>query len=257
MSKTIGFFGDSFCAEVSNHHSIIYGYKTYMKRLAEYYDANVVNVGHGGTGVWDILLIQLDPFLKSNTIPDICVFVWPIPGRLFHRKIRRLNQADALYPKLHTYNPLKRHVWKAAKEFYENLYDQEKEELEHLAAMRYIDQVVLSKFPSSVKIVHMWAVGNVQEWSVEGTRPSNVTYPYTWINGSEIRPSLLSLSMYDSTIDVLQTDHRCNHLDGDFKNETLFNWIKLAINNPNSFCDYTVIADKLYDKSQVAGYRAT
>ena len=63
--------------------------------------------------------------------------------------------------------------------------------------------------------------------------------------------------MYDNDLSILSNDHRCNHLDGKFKNETLFNWIKLAIDNPNSFWDYTTVADRLYDKSQQDSSQAT
>jgi hypothetical protein len=93
-NKTIGFFGDSFCSEIRNHHSIWYNYDTYMKKLADHYDATVVNVGHGGCSIWDTLLLQLNPLIEKNEVPDICVFVWTIPGRLFNRKIRRLNSTD-------------------------------------------------------------------------------------------------------------------------------------------------------------------
>jgi hypothetical protein len=246
MSKnnTIGFFGDSFCAEQTNHHSLYYGYKTYIKLLAEHYDAKVVNLGVGGSGVWDTLLLQLKPFIESNTVPDICVFVWTIPGRLFNRKVRRLNSTDVDVK----WKLTNRDIWQAGKLFYNHLYDQEKEELEYLSFLRYVDQVVLPKIPSTSKIVHLWTAGSTTSWTKEGIRPSNITYPYEWTIGSEVRPSLLSLSMYDNDLEILSNDHRCNHLDGDFKNETLFSWLKLAIDNPNSFWDYTIIADKLYDR---------
>ena len=40
---TIGFFGDSFCAEVSNQHSESNGYKTYIEKLISHYNADLVN----------------------------------------------------------------------------------------------------------------------------------------------------------------------------------------------------------------------
>ena len=245
MNKTIGFFGDSFCSEVRNHHSMWYGYTTYMKQLADHYDATVVNVGHGGSSIWDTLLLQLNPFIQNNNVPDICVFVWTVPGRLFNREIRRLNNSD-IYGKF--FSPFKQNIVKAAKTFYDYLYDREKENIEYLAVLRYIDQEVLSLLPTTTKIVHLWTAGETNDWSLEGIRPANTSYVHTWVHGSEIRPSLLSLSVYDNDISILSTDHRANHLDGEFKNRLLFNWIKLAIDNPNSFWDYTNITDKFYDK---------
>ena len=253
MTKTIGFFGDSFCSEGSSPHSILNRYKTYINLLANHYDAKVVNLGHGGSGVWDTLLIQLQPFIKTNTVPDICVFVWTIPGRLFNRQVRRLNSTDVK----HKFRIRHRDVWNAAEEFYEHLYDREKEYFEHLSCLRYIDDVVLPQLPSTTKIVHLWTAGNAEDWTTDGVRPSRTTYPYQWKHGSEVRPSLLGLSLYDNDISILKSDKRPNHLEGKFKNETLFNWIKLAIDNPNSFWDYTTIADKLYDKSQAEDPPAT
>lgn len=246
MTKTIGFFGDSFCSESISPFNVLNGYTTYIKLLATHYNAKIVNLGHGGSGVWDTLLIQLDPFLKTNTVPDICVFVWTIPGRLFNRKVRRLNSTDVK----HKMRVFHRKIWNAGEEFYEHLYDREKEQLEHLSCLRYIDDVVLPQLPATTRIVHLWTAGDTEDWTTDGIRPSRSTYPYEWKHGSEVRPSLLSLSIYDNDISVLKHDKRPNHLDGKFKNETVFNWCKLAIDNPNSFWDYTMITDKLYCKSQ-------
>lgn len=257
MTKTIGFFGDSYCAELRNHHSIFHRYNTYMSLLAKHFDAEVVNVGHGGTSIWDTLLLQLTPFIETSTVPDICVFVWTIPGRLFHREVRRLNRADTINPKLHTFNPLKSKVWKAAKEYYTHLYDWEKEKIDYTAMLRYIDQVVLPQLPETTKIVHLWATGDPVDWSKEGVRPRNINYLHTWEHGTEIRPSLVTLSLCDSDISVLDSDHRANHLDGDFKNSLVFDWIKRAIVQPGQMYDYSQQIDILYDKSPEEDPRAT
>lgn len=249
MTKTIGFFGDSYCAEVWNHHSVFNRYKTYMSLLSTEFDAQIVNVGHGGTSIWDTLLLQLTPFIEKNTVPDICVFVWTIPGRLFHREVRRLNRADTINPKLHTFNPFKHKIWNAAKEYYTHLYDWEKEKVDYIAALRYIDQVVLPQLPDTTEIIHLWATGDTAEWSKDGVRPSNIRYLHTWQNGKEIRPSLVTLSLYDADISTLDSDARANHLDGNFKNELVFDWIKKAITHSDQLYDYSRQIDILYDKS--------
>jgi hypothetical protein len=245
MTKTIGFFGDSFCADSSNSHSISYKYKTYIELLADHYNAKIVNLGHGGTSVWDTLLVQLNPLIDKNQVPDICVFVWTLPGRLFSRKIRRLNSADV--KDRERINHIE--VWKAAEQFYDHLFDKEKEELEHISILRYIDQIVLPKLPSTTRIVHLWTAGTTSGWDLDAIRPAKTTYPYNWIHGSQIQPSLLSVSMYDHNMDILSSDDRCNHLDGDFKNRLVFDWVRLAIDNPNSIWDYTTLVDKFFDKS--------
>lgn len=255
-SKTIGFFGDSFCAERFNHHSFYYGYKTYISILAKHYDAKVVNLGHGGSSVWDTILLQLNPLIEKNQVPDICVFVWTFPGRLFHRNVRRINSGDALNYKLHTYNPLHKNIWQAARDYYLYLYDHELANIEYEAALRYIDDIILPKIADK-KIVHLWAAGKTDGWDEDTFKPSNVGYHHTWNHGSEIRPCLSSLSLYDADLDTLGNDHRTNHLDGDFKNQTVANWVKLAVDNPNSFWDYSIIIDKFYDKSQEEDRPAT
>lgn len=248
MNKTIGFFGDSFCAESSNHHSMIHGYETYIKKLEKHYNATTVNLGQGGGSIWDTLLIQLDPFIKSNTIPDICVFIWTTNGRLFHRKIRRINSTEAFNPKLrYMFRPDTWKIWDAAKMYYEYLIDWEKDQLEWEASLRYIDQVVLPKLPTTTKIVHLWTSGKPEGWTKE--QIISATYPFKFQRGAEIRPNLTSISLYDCELSILGHDQRCNHLDGEFKNSIVFDWIKTAIDNPDKLWDYTSDVDKLYNKS--------
>lgn len=230
MYKTIGFFGDSFCAEISNHHSILYNYESYIKKLEKHYNIKIVNLGIGGSSVWDTLLLQLDPFIKSNTIPDICVFVWTTNGRLFHRKIRKLSSTYSVkdIPQSNIYN--------ATKMYYDYLIDWEKDQIEWEAALRYIDQVVLTKIPQKIKIIHLWTSGKPVKWTKEGFLSS--IYPYVFQRGSEIRPNLTVVSLYDKEISILKNDQRCNHLDGNTKNSIVFNWIKTAIDNSDKLWDY-------------------
>jgi hypothetical protein len=257
MQKTkIGFFGDSFCAERTNHHSLAYRYNTYMDLLLKHYDAELVNVGKGGSSIYDTVLLQLKPFIDTNTVPDICVFVWTNSGRLFNRKVRHINHTSALDYKPGITTFFSRHIWSAAKQYYEHLYDHEQVELEYVAMLNYIDNTILTQLPSNTKIIHLWSFGTA-DWQNKKFNPSSITYPYTWKTGVEIRPALVSLSLYDNDIETLSTDHRCNHLDGKFKNELLFSWIKQSIEGPDQILDYSLVIDTLYDKSQVTDPRAT
>jgi len=250
---TIGFFGDSFCTESISPHSILKNYKTYLRLLADHYDAEIVNLGHGGSSIWDTLLIQLKPFMEKKEVPDICIFVWTIPGRLFNRKIRRLNSTDVH----HKVRILNHNIWNAAEKFYDHLYDREKEEIEYISCLQYIDNVILPQLPHTTKIIHLWTAGTTKEWTTDGIRPANTTYPHLWKRGIEIRPSLLSLSIYDKDISILKSDLRTNHLDGKFKNQTLFKWITNAIDGGRNFQDHSSSIDRLYDKSQATGHPAT
>jgi hypothetical protein len=249
--KTIGFFGDSFCALESNEHSTKHGYATYIKKLKNHYDAKIVNLGMGGSSVWDLYFNQLLPLIKSNSVPDICVFVWTHSGKIFHRTSRSLHASAALngfnkkkfdwfaktYPSV-GYNFFAKEIYEAAKEYYLHLYDQEKEDLEHIAQLQYIDNNVLNLLPESTKIIHLWAFGSSNFSLDNGWHPDNISYPHNWKHGTTILPCLMSLSAADYTWPVYPVaDERPNHLEGD-KNSLVFDWIKYAIDTEQNK-DYT------------------
>jgi hypothetical protein len=225
---TIGYFGDSFCAERVNGHSILYRYDSYMRKLEKHYNCKTVHTGIGGSGVWDLIINQ---FNKLDTLPDVCVFFWSKPGRLFHREVRKLSVGHVLEPKWYSYNPFKKPIYDAARGYYLHLQDWEKEQLEYLSAIEYFDRHTLSKLNS--KIIHVWSVdvGN-----------------YRFINGVEITPALYKLSLIGSTPEAMDRDARCNHLDGDVKNELVFKWLRDAIDNYQS--------GTLVDKSQEVDHLA-
>ena len=68
--NTIGFFGDSFCAESTN--------TSWTTLLADKLQADIVNVGRGGSSIWTAIL----DFLDTNNIPDYLIFCWTNPRRL-------------------------------------------------------------------------------------------------------------------------------------------------------------------------------
>jgi hypothetical protein len=242
----IGFFGDSFTAKLYNMHSLWNGYSTYIKQISKNYNADIVNLGHGGSSIWDTILIQLNPLIKSNSVPDICVFVWTNPGRLFHREVRRINHSDALESDSRT----PQDIWNAAKQYYLHLYDQEKEEIEHLAMLHYIDNNIIPLLPKSTKVIHMWTSANPLSWENEDFHPEKISYPYKWKHGVEIRPPLLCLSLVENNISILQKDKRPNHLEGTFKNELVTKWVTYAIENyKDGMClDHTSDIAKLWDQ---------
>jgi hypothetical protein len=238
--KTIGFFGDSFCEYAVHQHSTDSNYKTYIQQLTEHYNLEILNLGMGGSSIWDVLLNQLNPLIKSNTVPDICVFAWTHSGKLYHKQSRSLHYSGVFhgnnekkfdwfaktYPDA-GYNFFDKSVYEAAKQYYIHLYNQEKADIEHLALLEYIDNNVLSKLNS--KIVHLWSFGSHNFDIENGWHPDNITYPYTWKNGTTILPALMSLSIPGYPWPTQPAiDARPNHLEGD-KNDTVFEWIKYAI----------------------------
>jgi len=222
MKLTIGFFGDSYCCRKYGNLLFLDNYKTYIKKLEEHYSAKIVSLGHGSTGVQDLLLNQLNPYIKKNSYPDVCIFTWTNPGRLFHRTVRNITHTVIDYTdtdELHL----------AAREYYKHIYDADLIELEYIALMQYIDLNILSNFPKTTKIIHLWSFGKCKAWNDESFKPENVNYHYRWTNGVEIRPPLVCISLLDSDLSKMHRDRRPNHLDGEFKNSLVFDNIKLAI----------------------------
>jgi len=267
MIKTIGFFGDSFCTKLNNPHSIENNYQTYIEKTRDFYNAKIVNLGFGGSSVWDSLLIQLQPLINSQSIPDVCVFVWTIPGRLFDRKARCIHSSSGILgykPEKEKWfakeypgkpNPFTKELWEAAKQFYMYLYDREKEEIEHRAILEYIDNNVLTKLPQATKIIHFWSFGTPNTWDFDGFHPSNISYSYKWKHGVEIQPALISLSIAgdkSSTFHYPKMDDRPNHLDGDEKNNIVCNWIKTAIDNyqDGTIIDYTATIKEMWNNDK-------
>jgi hypothetical protein len=224
MRKTIGFFGDSFCSVLEPTKDFKFDDITYIKKLVDYYDLELVHKGSHGSSIWDTLLIQMDPYIKNDDFPDICVFCWSSPGRLFHRRIREINSGTAFQE-----DPDEdKDVWNAAKMYFEHFYDPDKDKLEHLSCLQYIDNNIFSKLSSDIKVINVWSFGEISNW--QELNINDVTYSYRWKHGVEIRPSFISLSLHDQPTNIrkLVLDHRPNHLDGE-KNDQAFRWIKKAI----------------------------
>jgi hypothetical protein len=228
MSKklTIGFFGDSFCSDA---YSFKFLWKnptkvyTYTTMLAKHLNAKIVNLGVGGSSIADVMLRQFDPFVKLDRVPDVCVFTWTHPGRLFHKSIRNLNCGSVTASK--SENP----VWIAAKMYYEHLYDDTLAELEYVSLLEHFDNHVLSKLPITTKIVHLWSFGKPKEWSTKGYDPNNVEYYYNWKHGIEIRPALACISIAGSTYEEFVSLKAPNHLGTQEKNNLVFKRIVSAL----------------------------
>lgn len=233
---TIGFFGDSFCADFENRHSIDHEYETYIKKLKNHYNADIVNMGVAGSNVWDPILLQFKPF--ENNPPDIAIFVWTHIANIFHRECRNLQYFNMTNPALMSslYKP--NATMMAANQFFEHLFDIEKVTVEYLAALMYFDDTVLSKL-NNTKIIHMWGFGKTD---FDTTVPEKdelydnvISYPYTWKHGVELRPALMAYAygeQYGEKIaDILKKDKRANHIGGNELNEKIFNLIKTAIDS--------------------------
>ena len=75
---SIGYFGDSFCESRDKD--------SWCVLLAEKLDAEIVHWGRGGASVWSTFMAY-ENVKKSNSIPDISVFCWTEPYRLYHPRL--------------------------------------------------------------------------------------------------------------------------------------------------------------------------
>jgi hypothetical protein len=209
-STTIGFFGDSFCADVFNDHSIKYNYTTYLEKVAKHYNAKITNVGVGGSSVWDLILLQFKEQCEKG-LPNICVFVWTDMQRLFNRSHRNIN--------IRSIERINSNEHMAAKNFFYYLYDDEQQRVGYTALLYYFDTVILPKFPTS-KFIHLWSFGE----ELNNTRH----YLYDWTTGIEIRPAL-ELFSFQQFQELPESDSRANHIAGDEENQQIANLIIDAI----------------------------
>jgi hypothetical protein len=204
----IGFYGDSFCCEVSNPHSIAKGYDTYIKKLKNHFNAEIINLGEGGSSVWDVILKQFN----KHDIPDVCIFCWTDFNRIYHSKIRNLTQGSLENKKWKDYSFMDifhRSTINAAKEYFKHLHDYEKASIEQKAALQYFDFNVLSEVNST--IIHLW--------SFEKT--------YSWKQGIELTKPLIDYVEHNAK--GFET-WAANHIAGEENNQAVFESLRDSIN---------------------------
>ena len=210
--RSIGFFGDSFCQEVSNPHSVQNHYDTYLQQVANHYTAEIACVGVSGSSAWDLVLQQW-PRQLSEGLPDVCVMVWTDAHRLYHYQQRNINcstSEQGLTPQ-----------HRAAREYYHHLYDTHKHLLEYQALLYYFDRVMLSAYPHQT-FIHLWSFG---EWS---DHAPHRWYAHQWQQGTTILPALHSL-ITDPTPELPTEDARANHLAGHTVNQWIAEQIIQAV----------------------------
>jgi hypothetical protein len=227
---TLGFFGDSFCAARTSEHSLAKGYQTYIDIVADKLAADIVHLGYPGTSVWDLVLKQLNPLIETNTLPDVLVFCWTNPPRIYHPTVRGMNIQNISVAR----PPLEEQpYWAAADQYFKCLLDFDKNELEYRALMYYVDTVILPQIPEDRKIIHLWSFGYPSGRPWQGLwsewRPSNLEYHYAWTRGVEIRPSLMSLSVIGRSLETNANDPEPNHLGTELKNQLVAGWITEAL----------------------------
>jgi len=199
----IGFYGDSFCKTVDTD----LGFDTYIKKTLNHYNAELVHLGVGGSSVWDVILLQFPR--EPENIPDVCVFTWTNPDRLFHREVREITD------RFHKKNDDKPELKDAVTKYYQYLHDREKAVFEVLAAMYYFDMKILSQIKS--KIVHLWSFGN----DYKEPKITELGLEYEFTSGIDTKLDMSSLSTFGYKYP--------NHIYGEENNQLIFETIQRAI----------------------------
>jgi len=138
--KSIGFFGDSFCA--SNQP------ESWCNILQQKLGTDRIRwFGNPGKSIWSVFF-QYNNLIKENRVPDISIFCWTEPYRLYHPK----HILSANTQPLEGVDP---NMYKALDEYWIHLHNYDKDEMAYEYALKHYDQNILSKVNS--EIVQMWS----------------------------------------------------------------------------------------------------
>jgi hypothetical protein len=137
--KTIGFFGDSFCAGREP--------ESWVVLLAKKLNAKIVNYGDPGRSIWTTFF-KFNSRIKQDIVPDFSIFCWTEPYRLYHPK----HILSANTEPLEGVDP---NIYKALEQYWIHLHNYDKDEMAYEYALKHYDQNILSEVKSD--IVQMWS----------------------------------------------------------------------------------------------------
>jgi hypothetical protein len=138
--KTIGFFGDSFCAGREP--------ESWCVLLAERLNARVIHWGEPGRSIWSTFF-KFNQLNKENKLPDICVLCYTEPYRLYHTSLilsANTEPVAGVDPK----------IYEALEQYWIHLHSYDKDELAYEYAVKWFDHDVLSKIKNKT-IIQMWS----------------------------------------------------------------------------------------------------
>ena len=138
--KTIGFFGDSFCAGREP--------ESWCVLLANQLNARITHWGEPGRSIWTTFF-KFNKLNKTNRLPDICVLCYTEPYRLYHPSVilsANTEPAEGVDPK----------IYEALEQYWTHLHNYDKDELAYEYAVKWFDHDVLSKIKNKT-IVQMWS----------------------------------------------------------------------------------------------------
>ena len=136
---TIGYFGDSFCAGRESD--------SWCVLLSKKLDARIVHWGEPGRSIWTTMM-QFNRLKARHHLPDICVFCWTEPYRLYHPTLILSANTEPL-------EGVDPNVYRALEDYWKYLHSYDKDELAYEYAIKYFDQHVLSRV--NKQLVQMWS----------------------------------------------------------------------------------------------------
>jgi hypothetical protein len=140
--RTIGFFGDSFCA--SNQP------ESWCVLLAKRLGAVINHWGVGGASVWSTF-ISFEKLKKQRTLPDVLIFCWTEPYRLYHAKLPLAKGAVPILGE-------DTNIYKAADMYYVYLQNYNKDEIAYTYALQWFDQHELKSIEKKHTILQTWSM---------------------------------------------------------------------------------------------------
>lgn len=172
MRKTIGFFGDSFCAGRES--------ESWCVLLAEKLKATVVHWGEPGRSIWSTF-INFNNFNLKRKLPDFIVFCYTEPFRLYHPKIILSANTEPM-------PDVDPRVYKALDDYWVHLHSYDKDMLSYEYALKWFDHAVLSKIKDRTV---------VQCWSFRPFETCNTKIDFQLRSGIFIDESMFKLSVQD------------------------------------------------------------
>jgi len=138
--KTIGFFGDSFCAGREP--------ESWCVLLAKQLNARIVHWGEPGRSIWSTF-INFNNFRSKNDLPSFIIFCYTEPFRLYHPKIILSANTQPL-PGVDS------NVYKALDQYWIHLHSYEKDILSYEYALKWFDHDIISSIKDKI-IVQTWS----------------------------------------------------------------------------------------------------
>ena len=139
--KSIGFFGDSFCAGREP--------ESWCVLLAEKLNANVVHWGEPGRSIWSTFF-SYNRLINFDRLPDYSVFCYTEPYRLYHPNLILTANTERL-PEV---NP---NIYDAMEDYFKYLHNYRKDEMAYSYSLQHFDKQVLKEASLKSKIIQMWS----------------------------------------------------------------------------------------------------